>query len=449
MMKISRIVALVFGCLCFLVWTRSAFCLPPIERTVLDNGVVLLVSEEHSLPFVSILLLVKAGSKDDPSGQEGIADLTASSLLLGAAGRSLERISEDLDYMGASIDANANKDFTTVGLLVLRKDLRRAFPIFMDVLTKPTFPAKELQKRTSRVLGAIRSEEDEPGVVAEKAFIKALYMDGPYGHPAQGTLASVGRMSRPKAAKFHETYYRPNNSIMVVVGDIDKGTVRDFLIPSLQEWRKKDVPQERVQNRFPSEKQTVRIDRPVSQSNILIGNGAMSRENADYYAASVLNHVLGGGGLGSRLMEDIRVKRGLAYSVESYFDAGKLPGSFQISLQTKTASTGEAVRAILDNVNQVRTNLVTEEELADAKSYLVGSFPQKLGSQSRIASFFAQVEYYGLGLQYPDRYPGLINSVTREDVLRVARTYLLPDRFVTVLVGDLKAIDAGQKSPSK
>lgn len=435
-MKKLPVTILIVACMVLLLDVRPSFGLPLVKRTVLDNGLVLLVSEEHSLPFVSMLLLVKAGSKDDPPGQEGVADLTASALLLGAAGRRVEQINEDLDYMGASLNAGANRDFTTVGLRVLTKDIKRAFPILMDVLAKPTFPANELKNEVSRILGAIRSQEDEPGVVAQKAFERTLYMNGPYGHLPEGTKESVEKLDREKVIRFHRSHYHPGNAILVVVGDIDERTTRDYLIPALQRWPKKAASYTAAQNRFVEEKKIVRINKPLSQSNILIGNPAMHRENPDYYAAVVLNHILGGGGLRSRLMKDIRIEKGLAYSVDSGFDAGKLAGSFQISLQTKRESTEEAITAVMSNIERIRNELVSEQELADAKSYLVGSFPQKLSNQSMIASFFSQVEYYGLGLRYPEEYPGLINSISREDVLRVARTYLLPDRFVTVVVGN-------------
>ncbi len=412
----------------------TAVALPPIQRTVLANGLTLLVSEEHSLPFITFLLLIKAGAKDDPGGQEGAADLTGSSLLLGAAGRTLKQINQDLDYMGAGISSGANKDFTTVSLRTMKKDIKKAFPIFMDVLTKPTFPTNELKKDISRVLGAIRSSEDQPGVVAERAFEKALYRGGPYAHPTEGTKESVARLTREGLNAFHKKYYHPNNSILVVAGDTDEKMMREYVIPMLEKWQKKPVAPPAVQT-FPAwQKTTERIRKPVSQSNILIGNRAMSRDNPDYYAATVLNHIFGGGGLGSRLMEDIRNKRGLAYSVESFFDARKLPGSFQISLQTKTESTDQALNAVMEDVRRIRSEPVSNQELADAKSYLVGSFPQRLSSQSRIAAFFSQVEYYGLGLDYAEKYPTLINAVTAEDLVRIARAYILPEQFVVIVV---------------
>jgi zinc protease len=424
--------------LCVVTSWTCAFGLPPVQRTVLDNGLVLLVSEEHSLPFVTINLMVKTGAKDDPPFGEGLANLTASSLLLGAAGRTLKQINEELDFMGADMNASANKDYTTVSLRVLKKDLERAFSIFMDVVTKPTFPADEVRKEISRTLAAIQSLEDRPGRVADRAFEKALYMGGPYGHPTEGTVESVSKLSREEIKRFHDRHYCPDNAILSVVGDIDQRSVDGYVALLLRKWPKGGTPVKTVEIKFSTRKEMIKINKPVTQSNIVIGNGGISRDNPDYYAAVVMNHILGAGSLTSRLMEDIRNKKGLAYSVASIFEGRKYPGPFMIFLQTKNRSTTEAIKATMENLERVRSELVSEKELEDAKKYLVGNFPQRFNTQSRIASFFAQVEYYGLGLDYPEKYPSLINGVTREDVLRVARAYVHPDEVITVVVADLK-----------
>jgi zinc protease len=416
----------------------SALGLPPVQRTVLANGMVLLVSEEHSLPFITINLLVETGSKDDPPGEEGLADLTASSLLLGAEGRTLQQINEEIDFMGAHLDAGANKDYTSVSLRVLKKDLERAFPIFMDVLMKPTFPGEEIEKDIVRIAGAIQSSEDRPGVVAERAFQKALYLGGPYGHPTEGTQESVKRLTREMVEKFHRAYYHPNNSILCLVGDIDEETVKGYVAPRLEQWQRQAVQERKIETSFAAQRETIKIDKAVTQATIIIGNGAMSRDNPDYYAAVVMNHILGGGGLNSRLMDDIRNKRGLAYSVASAFEARKYPGPFRIELQTKNRSAPEAMKAAMEDAERMRTGPVSERELDEAKKYLIGSFPQRLSTQERIASFYAQVEYYGLGLDYPGKYASLISAVTRGDVLRVGRAYIRPDASVIVIVADLK-----------
>ncbi len=416
----------------------TAVALPPVQRSVLDNGLVLLVSEEHSLPFVTISLMIKSGAKDDPEGREGLADVTASCLLLGAAGRSLKQINEELDFLGAQMGADAARDYSIVSLKVLRKDLEAAFPIFMDIVMKPTFPADEVKKEMARAVAAIRASEDRPTVVADRAFMKALYTGGPYGHPREGTVKSVSGIGRGMMESFHRAHYNPNNAIFVAVGDIDAATVKGYLVPSLRKWPKGGPATQPIKVAFAERKETIRINKPVTQSSIVIGGGGLSRENPDYYAALVANYILGGGGLTSRLMEDIRIKKGLVYSVGSMFEGRKYPGPFQVYLQTKNQSARDAIKAVMEELERIRSGPVSEKELDEAKKYLVGSFPQRFSTQGRIASFFAQVEYFGLGLDYAERYPSIINAITREDIQRVANKYIQPDKALTVIVADLK-----------
>jgi zinc protease len=435
-MKKSIIPGLI-ALICILGFAAGAFALPPVERTTLDNGLVLLVSKEHSLPFVTISLLVKAGSKDDPRGQEGVADLTATSLLFGAAGRTLLEINEELDYMGTAIGSGATKDYSTVSLCVLKKDIARAFPIFMDVVTRPTFPEKEVKKEIARTLGAIQASEDQPGVVAQKAFSKALHAGGPYSHPVEGVKESVMKLTNGVVRDFHRLNYHPNNAIIAVVGDVDQETLKGFIVPMLSKWPRGPEPRHGARAGFAAGGEVIRIAKPVTQSNIIIVNAGMSRDNPDYYAGLVANHILGGGGLTSRLMEDIRIRKGLAYSVASFFEGRKYPGSFQVLLQTKNRSASQAIEAARNEMTRLATEPVSERELAEAKDYLVGNFPQRFSTQARIAAFCTQREYYGLPLDYPEQYPSLIHRGTAGDGLRGARTYMRPESAITVVVADL------------
>jgi zinc protease len=434
----KSVMAVLLFFLCCSVWPDDASALPPVRRTVLKNGIVLIVSEEHSLPFVTIYLLIGSGSKDDPRGQEGIAELTSESLIFGAGARSYRQITDEMDFLGARVSSGTAKDFTGVTLRTLTKDIKTAFPIFFDIVTKPTFPAQLVDNEVQRTLGAIRAAEDQPGSVAEKAFTATLYGEGAYGHPTEGTKESVVRLNREAAERFHARHYRPENAVVTIVGDADAQMINGYFIPMLEKWPKKAVSPKKPDVRTADKEQSVRIDKPVTQSNIIIGNEGMSRDNPDYYAATVMNHILGGGSLRSRLMVDIRGKRGLAYSVGSRFGAGKYGGSFQVFMQTKNASAQEAINAARTEMERMRSEPVSEQELEDAKKYLIGSFPRTFGTQSGIAGFLAVAEYYALGLDYPERYPVLINAVTRDDVLRVARRYVRPGQYITVVVGNLE-----------
>ncbi len=415
----------------------SLQAMPPVQRTVLSNHLILLASEEHSLPFVTLQLLIDSGSRKDPSGEEGLAYLTAKGLLHGTSKHTINQINEKLDFMGASLNSSTGRDYATVSLRVLKKDLDKGLDLFMEVVTQPIFPEEEIHREVEKTLATIQSEEDRPDEVAEKAFLKALFLNSPYSHPVLGTKESVPALTRGKVFQFYRSYYHPNNAILTVVGDMSREEIKTKLVPRLEKWSVGETPKLPFNAAFEKEQKTLKIDRPITQANIILGSAGLSRENPDFYAVTVMNYILGGGGFSSRLMEEIRNKRGLAYSVISFFDPGKYPGSFQIVLQTKNSSAKEAISLSLQQMERIQKELVSDKELEEAKKYLIGSFPMRLDNQSKLANFLTQVEYYRLGLDYPEKYPSLIRSVRREDVLRVAKKYLQPKKYVLVIVANL------------
>lgn len=427
--------------LIFLLWvltTNSLHAMPPIQRTVLPNRLVLLVCEEHSLPFVTVQLLIDSGARKDPSEEAGLSYLTAKGLLLGTSNRTITAIHEELDFMGASLSASSSRDYATLTLRVLKKDLDKGIDLFMEVLTQPNFPEEEIRREVEKIQAAIQSAEDQPEEVAGKAFNQTLFLAGPYGFPVEGTKESLSRLTREAVFQFYKSYYRPNNAILTLVGNITANEVKAKLLPRLEKWQRGQVPEKPFQITFTKGPKTVKIDRGITQANIILGHAGVSRDNPDYYSLIVMNYILGGGGFASRLVEEVRNKRGLAYSVASYFDVGKYPGSFQIVLQTKNASAREAISLSLQQMERIRKEMVSEKELEGAKKYLVGSFPLRLNTQGKLSTFFTQMEYYNLGLGYPEKYPSLIQSVTRDEVLRVAQKYLDPENYILVVVANLK-----------
>lgn len=424
----------------------EAFALAPVQRTVLPNGLILLVCEEHSLPFVSLQVLLDAGAWRDPAGEEGLARLTAKALLMGTRKRDVTAIFEELDFTGASLTSGANRDYATLSLRILKKDLDKGLDLFMEALLEPTFPQDEIHREIEKTMASIQSAEDDPGEVAEREFQKALFGPNPYGHPVEGTRESLKNLSRDHVVNFYRSHYHPNASILVVVGNVTVGEVNAKLLPRLEKWPRGGIPEKPFPTNFYKGPKEVKIERPITQANILLGHEGVARSHPDYYALTVMNYILGGGGFTSRLVEEIRIKRGLAYAVDSYFDPGRFAGSFQISLQTKNASAREAISLSVREMERIQKELVSEKELEGAKKYLIGSFPMRFETQGKLLNFLSQVEYYGLGLDYPDRYASLIQSITREEVQRVAKTYLHPDRYILVVVANLK--EAGFVPPS-
>ena len=440
-MKKPSISGLTFFTLC-LAWLASPagslLAVPRVQRTILPNGLVLLVSEEHSLPFVTLQILMDSGSRRDPPQGGGLAQLTAKGLLLGTAKRTAPEMNETLDFMGATLNASCGRDYATFKLRVLKKDLDAGLELLMETVTQPTFPEEEVRREIERTRGAIESAEDKPDEVAQKAFWETLFAKGPYGHPVEGTVESLSGITREEIVAFHTTYYHPNNAIMVIAGDVTVDEIEARILPRLGGWARGEAPQEPFKDSWEKGQRTIKIDRAITQAHVIIGHIGVSRENPDYYALTVMNYILGGGGFSSRLVEEIRNKRGLAYAVASFFEPAKYQGPFEIVLQTKNSSAREAISLALDQVGRMREEPVSEKELEGAKKYLVGSFPMRFDTQAKLANFLAQVEYFGLGLDYPARYPSLIGSITAEEVLRVARAYLHPEDRILVVVANLK-----------
>ncbi|MGH7852994.1 MAG: M16 family metallopeptidase [Candidatus Binatia bacterium] len=428
------------------VLISTTFAFPTVaamvpKRTVLNNGLVLLTSEQRALPMVSVEILIDAGSRHEPANQAGLANLTSKLLTYGTKKRSATQISETLDFMGASLATGAGEDVATVSLAILKKDLATGLELLAEILTQSNFPQPEIDRQKQAVIASIRAREEDPGAVAGTAFAAALFPKSPYGRPVEGTEASVKTIQQNSLQDFFTRNYRPNRAIIAVVGDVAEQEIALALTKAMKGWNK-GVPGNKPQP--PSQigkSQTVQVNKDLTQANIVLGHNGVARGNPDYYAIQVMNYILGGGGFSSRAMDSIRNERGLAYSVYSYFGAEKSHGSFQFVMQTKNETAIEAIRIAKEEMLRMREQPVTDQELNDAKDYLIGSFPLRFDTNRKVAGFLAQVEYYELGLDYPERYADLIRKVTRDDVLRVAKQYLRPDELVTVIVANQKRID--------
>jgi zinc protease len=406
------------------------------------------VSEDHSLPFVTFQLIIDGGSRIDPPGKGGLSYLMAKGLLHGTAKQTSQQMSRSLDFLGASLSSSSSKDYISVSLKVLKKDLAQGFTLFMDALTQPTFPKEELQREIQRTLGAIRSEEEDPGDLSDKEFDKAVFSGTAYGHPVMGTEESLARLTRIDLITFHDSFVRPNNAILVVVGDVTLDEIRKNLVQALEGWSLQAKPEASSEFTHVPGKKTLTIDRAITQANIVLGNQGPKRNNPDFFPMAVMNYILGGGGFSSRLLNEIRAKRGFAYSVHSAFDFKKYSGSFSVSLQTKNESAREAISVVLEEMRKMQQEPVTDKELEGARKYLTGSFPLRFDTQAKLAGFLAQVEFYGLGYSYADAYGSNIRAVTKEDVQRVANKYLNPDNYTLAVVGNLKDAGFTAQTPS-
>jgi len=405
-------------------------------KQTLPNGLVWLHSQQSGLPLVTMQLLVKAGMLQEPADKAGLANLTARLLLSGTKKRSAAQLAQELDFLGARLKAAGSDDFATVTLTVLKKDLAQGLELLQDVLFNPALAPAEMKRTVAQIQASLTTDEDEPGVVASRAFVLELFGPFPYGRPVRGTPQGLSAITPKDLKDFHQRFYRPNNAVLSVAGDLTLEEAEAWISRTFGSWAARPVPAPQLPPIPALDKSKINvINKDISQANIILGNLGLARSNPDFYALQVMNHIFGGGGFSSRLMDNIRVNRGLAYHVRSDFSPGLEPGPVAVTLETKNASAREAVEQVLSEMARIRQEPVTDQELQDAKSYLIGSFPRKMDSLDRRAGLMAYVEFYGLGLDYPWRYPDLIQGLTPADIQRVAREYLHPDNYLLVIVG--------------
>ncbi|MDH5526105.1 MAG: insulinase family protein [Nitrospirota bacterium] len=409
-----------------------------MQRHTLDNGMVIQVVERKALPIISVeLALPDAGAIQDPREQAGMAALTARLLTEGTATRSADQIAEAIEYVGASLEAGAGPDFATVSFTGLSRDLSLGLELMADVTRHPKFAEDDVTRIRDEVLADIQAGDDKPGVVAAKAFDKALFGAHPYALPEEGTEDTVPGLGPEQLMAFHSRYYVPEGAVISLVGDVSMGKAKKLVKAHFGGWSgARPAPQERAAAVPPEGIRLITVDRPVTQANVAMGHLGLTRSDPDYYPVIVMNYLLGGGALTSRLGDSVRDSQGLAYSIYSAFAGMGDPGSFAVRFQTRNESANQAIRSVLAELRRIREEKVPQEELDAAKSYLTGSFPLRLDTNNKTVGLLTFIRMYGLGDSYFTDYLERVRQVTARDVQRVARQYLHPDDMVWVVVAN-------------
>ncbi|HKD69552.1 MAG TPA: pitrilysin family protein [Candidatus Binataceae bacterium] len=409
-----------------------------VKRVKLDNGMIVLISPQHNLPMVTASIGFDAGARRDPKGKEGLASLSAASLMEGTRAMSADELNRKVDFLGSAMDVGAGSDYATASFTSLKRYWRDTLKLLAGVLTDPGLRPEDISRKQAEQVAGLKAAEEQPGYVAQITFLKEVFGEGsPYGHLPDGTVDTVQKLSAQDVRDFYRQFYRPESAVAAVVGDVDADEVVKALNESLAPLTGTVAAQK--PSPLPpigSGVHLTAINRDVAQANIIMGFDGIARSNPDYYKLQVMNYILGGGGFASRLVKEVRSKAGLAYSVASYFQAALFPGSFQVVLETKNKTANEAIAMVLQQMKRIQESPVADAEMDSAKKFLIGSFPLKLDTQNSIVSFLMQVQIYGLGLDYIERYPGYIRSVTKEDVQKVARQYLHPDSYILVAVAN-------------
>jgi predicted Zn-dependent peptidase len=424
--------------------------LPAVQRRKLSNGLEVLVVEHHELPVVSMNLVMKMGAAGDPASKAGLASLTADMLDEGTATRDALQVSEQLSRIGSSLQIAAGLDSTTAELRTLTRHLDRALDIYADVLTNPAFPEQELQRLRAQRLAALRQQKDNPQAVANLVFQSVVYgRNHPYGRPLAGDEASLQSLSADDVRRFYETYYRPNNSALIVVGDVKPDAVVAKLEKAFASWKSGHVPAVDVSAAPVQRDQSMIyfIDRPGSvQSVIQIGQVAAPRSSPDYFPLFVMNRILGGGA-SARINMNLREDKGYTYGANSAISFRRGAGPFMTQAPVQGFSTKESVMEFMKELRGIRGEMpVGPAELDAAKQAIVRGFPRGFETPDQIANQLELIVTYDLPDTYFNSYIERVQAVTLEDVNRVANRYIQPDRLAVVIVGDRKTVEQSLRS---
>lgn len=417
--------------------------LPPIEQLELTNGLKVMLMEKHQVPVVAVNLVVRGGSVMDPAGKVGVATMTADMMDEGAADRDALALADAIDFLGANISTFAGPHTAGVTLYAPVSKLQDALPLMADVALRPSFPEQELERKRRSRLTTLLQWHDQPSAIASVLLDRALYGDHPYGNSRIGDEASIRALSVADLRSFHDTYFVPNNAVLIVVGDVTADEIMPNLEHAFGAWSPGEVPA----HSWPDPQQVARrevllVDRPGSaQSEIEIGRIGVPRSTDDYYSLQVMNTILGGA-FTSRLNQNLREDKGYTYGARSSFSYRELPGPFVAASAVQTDATDKALIEFFKEFDGIRDR-IPPDELERGKNYLALRHPGSFQSVRAIAGNIEDLWEYDLPTDYFNQFVDRVLAVTQADVQRVARRYVVPDRMLVVIVGDRARIESG------
>jgi len=420
----------------FISVTQTTNASPDIQHWKTSSGVRVYFVSTSELPIVDINVAFDAGAARDAE-QSGLALLTNALLPEGAGKMDADTIAEKLDDLGAKFENSSHRDMSVFKIRSLSnsKQLDPAIKILATILTQPTFPQEAFNREKNRMLVGLQSKKQSPGAIAEKSFYKAIYGKHPYSSMPLGTETSVKLLKRQHLVDFYKKYYVAKNSVISIVGDLSRSQA-ESLVKKLTDKlksgkRAKNLPQPIM----PGQASLKRVTHPSTQTHILVGQPGIKRGDADYFSLYVGNHILGGSGLNSRLSKEVREKRGLSYSTYSYFSPMRARGPFQIGLQTQNNTTDEALKVLRATLDDFVSNGPTQKELDAAKKNITGGFALRISSNKKILGYIAMIGFYGLPLDYLDKFNGKIQSVSLDQIKDAFKRRVFPDKMATITVG--------------
>lgn len=433
------------GLLLALLWFAvPAAAMPEIQQWKTDNGARVLFVEAPGIPLVEVQVTFAAGSARD-GAHPGTAHLVSDLLMSGTEDRDADTLAAAFERRGAEVSTGAARDMGWVEFRSLSEEeqLQPVVETVADLLAHPAFPEKEVERLRDRQLTSLEDDRQKPGAIAGREFWQALYGDHPYAHPSTGTEESLAAIGREELRAFHREYYVARNASIAIVGDLDRERAEHLaaeLVGRLPAGRAAaSLPP------VPRLDETTSTERafPSTQAHIVLGHTGIARGDERWPALQVANHILGGGGFSSRLMSEVREKRGLVYGISSRFSPMDAPGPFRIMFQTRGDQAGEALELVRDELARFVEEGPTEEEVADARRNIVGGFPLRIDSNAKLAGYLAMIGFYDLPLDHLQRFRDAVEKVDRETVHSAARSLLADRAQLMVMVGGDRARGSG------
>ena len=416
--------------------------LPPIKTVTLENGLKVIVIEQPSLPIVQFSLRVRVGAIHEPSDRTGLATFTAMMLRQGTTNRSADEISEAIDFVGGSLGANADVERTDVTARVLKKDLQVGLDLLADIVQNPNFPEKEMGIIRNQLIADVRSTQDDPESLASAHLDFALF--GTI-HPLGRAMSeqSLNAITRDDLVTFHGMYYRPNNSVLAVAGDVKADEIITLVKQAFGNWQKSEILPAPLPEPVKLQGYKVRfVHKPgQTQTHIEIGHFGLAVTDPDYIPTVLANYVLGGGAFSSRLLQIIRSKAGKTYSIFSYFPSYSFPGYFRISTFTRNEQAFETLQMILDEFKKFKENGITQEELQAAQDNIAGSYILRLETLSGLTTTVLNNDFYGFGMDRSRNWRKIVRSVTLEQANQAIRDRFDPYNLAIVLLSDIKTLE--------
>lgn len=415
---------------------------PQIQQLTSPKGTTYWLVESPQIPMVSVEVALRAGSAFEPVSKQGLASMTASMMDEGAGDLDAKAFKEALDELGARFGAGSDKLDVTVHLTTLIEHAEAATQLAALALHKPRFDSDALERMKAATIAGIQQSEENPGAVAGRAFAKAVFDDHAYARQSVGTVESVAGLTVEDVKAWHTTQLTKANMVVSVVGAVkpnQAGKLVDVLVEDLPAGTARNVITEGPK---PTTPQLVRIEKTLPQATIMLGHVGMSRDDPDYYPMLVMNEMLGGGILTSRLFEVVREKHGLVYGVGSANTVLPKGGMFVVQLQTENGKAQKALDLIKAELERIRTTQPTDQEFADVVDYLVGSFPLRVDSNGKVLDYLSLMQMENLGADYLTKWVGHIKAVTPADIQRVAAKLIQPDAMAVTIVGSGPAMKA-------